>query len=311
MSKLKRQAKKKTRQAKREVRKANRRENNPLTVVRKAVERRGARKDAESQSQMRINEQDAAAARTVSSMQNTDVNEERSILSEVEAAEEQAQNTGINGGNLAIQQIRKTQNYLQRRKRKPEQDPEMLAAQLYEERQRHIEEMNARQRSEIQKQYTRPTGTMGAPEDYPEYEQDEIPEDEFPDYEDTHEDLLEEEESQFSFDGDEDNFLDPDTLGVVLGVGKSAADKYRENRFAKGQKAFGKTKKQWEAEQAKKEAIAAGKEPDPSILRAAQNEAEKLIKKQTVEDNTNLIWIAGISFVLVLAGVYYYGKKQG
>ena len=239
--------------------------------------------------------------------------EEISRVADVEDAEHSAGNTGINGANLDLKQVTKMTNYVKRQNRTPEKDPELLAAQVYETREQQIQRENAREiaaeRAANQTGAINQNWGIEDGEVLPEYQNQDETED-LPDFEDTHENILEQEEQEFSFDGNEDNFLDPATLGVALSAGKAAADKYREKQFAKGKKAFGKTKAQWDAEQAKKTAIEKGDIKDPSIINAAKKAAEESIQKETVKSYTNEIWIGSILLVVVLVSVYYYGKKS-
>ena len=308
MANPKRQARKKTREIKRatkaankQARKDNRRANNPLSVVRKAVEGRTNRKNKESDAAIEIQKMEAQA-RINSDMKTAE--EERSRVIEMERAEEEAANTGINGGNLPLKAIVKGTNYVKRFRRTPETDPELLAAQVWETRDQQIKKRNLKQIAEERAMNTSERGELS--EDAPQT--DDVPdydiEDSLPDYEDTHEDIFEEEEEQFSFDGNEDNFLDPETLGVLANVGKSAADKYRENQFAKGKKAFGQTKAQWEAKKKKEEEIAAGKIPDPSIINAGKKAIEDTIKEQKKQEYTPHIIIGVVLLGLALYVAY-------
>jgi hypothetical protein len=190
----------------------------------------------------------------------------------------------------------KATNYLiQRGRQSLETNPELLAAQVMEERERQIE---ARRDQAIEEMNQL---------SYPDYPKEE----EYPDEESIHNSIMEEEENTFGFTGEEDNFVDPATLGVLLNVGEASANKYRENRFAKGQKAFGKTQKQWEAEQKKKEKIAKGELPDPSIINAASKEAEEqIIKVRTDEfkaDNFTMVIVVGI---VIVASILLLQKKD-
>jgi len=310
MANLKRQAKKAARQKARAAspkgqakaeRKANRRANNPLSVVRKAVEGRTNRKNKESDANIEIQKMEAQA-RINSDMKAAE--EERSRVIEMERAEQEAANTGINGGNLTPRQLIKGTNYVKRLKREPETDPELLAAQVWETRDQQIKKRNLKQIAEERKMLEAERGELNsggpATDEAIDYEMEE----DLPDYEDTHEDLMEEEENQFSFDGDEDNFLDPETLGVLVNVGKAANDKARENAFAKGKKWMGQTKAQWEKKEAQKEKIAKGEADDPSVYRAAVKAAEDTITGQKKQEYLPHLIIGGVLLGLALYLAY-------
>ena len=248
--------------------------------------------------------QSRVAKRANSSMMNGNENAERSRLAEVDAAQEQTGNEEI-----TLQQQIKGANYLKRRNRTPETTPDMIAAQVAEERQREIEARNAAQIAEIKAANEGKNQNWGLEDG--ETMEEEINEDlELPDMDDTHEDILEEEELTFGFDGNEDNYLDPDTLGVLLKGGQAAADKYRQKRFKEGKKYFGKTQKQWEAEEQRKIKVSEGDRASETAIEAALREAEQEAIKATKRSYTNEMWAAGI--LLVLVGVYLYsaGKKS-
>ena len=248
--------------------------------------------------------QSRVAKRSDSSMMNGNENTERSRLAEVDAAQE---NTG--NEEITLQQQIKGANYLKRRNRTPETTPDMIAAQVAEERQREIEQRNAGQIAEIKAANEGKNQNWGLEEG--ETMEEEINEDlELPDMDDTHEDILEEEEMTFGFDGNEDNYLDPDTLGILLKGGQAAADKYRQKRFKEGKKYFGKTQKQWEAEEARKLKVSEGDRASETAIEAALREAEQEAIKAAKKSYTNEMWAAGI--LLVLVGFYLYsaGKKS-
>ena len=248
--------------------------------------------------------QSRVAKRADSSMMNGNENTERSRLAEVDAAQE---NTG--NEEITLQQQIKGANYLKRRNRTPETTPDMIAAQVAEERQREIEQRNAGQIAEIKAANEGKNQNWGLEEG--ETMEEEINEDlELPDMDDTHEDILEEEEMTFGFDGNEDNYLDPDTLGILLKGGQAAADKYRQKRFKEGKKYFGKTQKQWEAEEARKLKVSEGDRASETAIEAALREAEQEAIKAAKKSYTNEMWAAGI--LLVLVGFYLYsaGKKS-
>lgn len=274
------------------------------------VEGRNAAKQARIQKRS-----DASQSRIAKRAKSSMMGNENTELSRLAKVDEAMENTGVNGNedtNLTLQQQTKAANYLKRRKRQPEKEPDLLAAQVAEERAREIEQRNAAQIAEIkaanQTRATNQNWGLEEGEDMEEVEQDENLE--FPDFDDTHEDILEEEEQTFSFDGDEDNYLDPDTLGVVLKASEAATDKYREKRFKEGKKWMGKTKKQWEAEQARKKAVAEGDTEKETAIEAAKRAAEDETIKATKRSYTNEMWAAGIILVLVGVYLYYAGKKS-
>lgn len=244
--------------------------------------------------------------RANSSMMNGNENTERSRLAEVDAAQE---NTG--NEEITLQQQIKGTNYLKRRNRTPETTPDMIAAQVTEERQREIEQRNAQQIADIKaanlSEGKNQNWGLNDGESMGESETENL---EYPDMDDTHEDILEEEEMTFGFDGNEDNYLDADTLGVLLKGGQAASDKYREKRFKEGKKYFGKTESQYKAEEARKAKVSQGDTASETAIEAALREAEKEAIKNTKRSYTNEMWAAGI--LLVLVGFYLYnaGKKS-
>lgn len=157
----------------------------------------------------------------------------------------------------------KVKRYLERRGRKEiEESPEMLAAQFREERGREIN-----QRFEEKLDYLDENADANDPEWY---------EENYPEYEDIEEEILQEEEDSFAFTGDSDNFLDPDTIAVATNVGKKAADLYRQKRFAAGKKAFGMTKAQYDKKQEEqRKAIAEGTDTVSQLRGAAMQETTR------------------------------------
>lgn len=185
----------------------------------------------------------------------------------------------------------KATNYLKKRNRviEDENDGELLGAQFIEERARQIAQRHDAIEQEI--------------DDDPSFtdeERDEM----IPEYEDVEEMILEEEANEFSFTGDYDNFLDPDSIAMLARLGKSGIDKYKEKRFAQGKKAFGQTKAQYEAKQKEKQRIAEGGEPDSPAAAAMAEIKKKLIdekKAEALKDYTPHI-IGGV-IVLIIIGV--------
>lgn len=211
---------------------------------------------------------------------------------------------------LTLQQQQKATNYLKKRNRQPEDSPEYLAAQTYEEREREISQRNKSNNKAYNSLNATPSnsGTWGKDEaeDNAEIEETEPEENEA----ETHELIMEEEEDNFCFDGKEEDYLDPETIGIIYKTGEAAAAKYREKRFSQGKKAFGQTKKSWEAEQARKQRVGQGSEVDETVIEAAKKAAEKETKKSTIKSYSNYIWIAGISIILAGFYIYFQGKKS-
>ena len=179
----------------------------------------------------------------------------------------------------------KVKKYLERRGRTEiEQSPEMLSAQFREERGREINE-RFNDKIEYLDENAQANDDEGYEENYPEYE-------------DIEEEILQEEEDSFAFTGDSDNFLDPDTIAVATNVGKKAADLYRQKRFAAGKKAFGMTKAQFDKKQeAQRKALAEGTDTVSQLRGAAVQESTR----QYIGRNPALIAVG----VLVLVGAIY------
>lgn len=187
----------------------------------------------------------------------------------------------------------KVKKYLERRGRKEiEESPEMLAAQFREERGREIN-----QRFEEKLDYLDENADANDPEWY---------EENYPEYEDIEEEILQEEEDSYAFTGDSDNFLDPDTIAVATNVGKKAADLYRQKRFAKGLKAFGMTKAQWEKKQEEqRKAIAEGTDTVSQLRGAAMQETTR----QYIGRNPAIIVVGVLLLGAAIYGVVALNKK--
>ncbi len=212
---------------------------------------------------------------------------------EIQPPEESEEQTNFEEVKLKPEQQIKLKNYLtKKRKRTDIEDgsPELLAAQFQEERAREIAQ---RYQKSLEQHDER---AVDNDEEYMEENE--------PDIEEIEEDILEEEANNFSFTGNEDYFLDPATLAVAGAVAQKGTELYREKRFAKGKKAFGKTKAQYDA---KLKAEAEGVPTTGSKLKdAATGEA----KKQWVAENTTTVVV--VAFVLVSAVVgFIYLAKQG
>lgn len=203
----------------------------------------------------------------------------------------------INGENLPLKAKVKATNYLKTRGRviEDENDGDILAAQFHEERQRQIAERHDQIESEIDENPA-----------YTEDEKDEL----IPEYEDVLESIMEEEENNFAFDGNEDFFIDPDTAAMLIKVGKAGAEKYKEKRFKAGKKAFGRTAEQ---DKAIKEKKASGAESDSPLAAAASAIKEKIVDektKETVKEYTPYIIGGVVLLVVTMVAVYAAGKKS-
>lgn len=187
----------------------------------------------------------------------------------------------------------KVKRYLERRGRTEiEESPEMLAAQFREERGREIN-----QRFEEKLDYLDENADANDPEWY---------EENYPEYEEIEEEILQEEEDSFAFTGDSDNFLDPDTIAVATNVGKKAADLYRQKRFAQGKKAFGMTKAQWEKKQEEqRKAIAEGTDTVSQLRGAAMQETTR----QYIGRNPAIIVLGVLLLGAAIYGVVALNKK--
>lgn len=222
----------------------------------------------------------------------------------VEAVRNAAANLPADFGpeSLPLKAKVKAINYLKNRKRQveDENDPEMIGAQFIEERARQIAERHDQIEAEIDENPA-----------YTDDEKDEM----IPEYEDVENEILEEEFNTFSFDGNEDNFVDPDTIAMLAKVGKAGVDKYKQKRFAAGKKAFGQTKAQFDAIQAKKAAAAAlGVEMEPegalgAALLAAKNKVVDVKTDETIKEYTPYIIGGSILLVIVGVAIYYSGKS--
>lgn len=124
--------------------------------------------------------------------------------------------------------------------------------------------------------------SMGELEDLPEEEREEI-----------EQDALDEMQTDFDTNGedDEENFLDPATLGVAIGAGKKLLGKIKENRMAKGKGWFGKKNKS----EGPSPTVAAAKD----AIKSGVDEYADLRKKQEVKKMLPLI--IGVA-VLVVGG---------
>lgn len=172
----------------------------------------------------------------------------------------------------------------------------MIGAQFIEERARQIAERH----DEIEEQL----------DEDPSYTEDEI-EEMIPEYEDIEEMILEEEANEFSFTGDEDNFLDPDSIAMLAKVGKAGIEKYKEKRFAQGKKAFGRTKAQDAAIKAKKALAEQGLDTGDPLTDAMRAAKEKLVQEKTTETVKEYTpYIIGGTILLVVVGVAIYMSNK-
>lgn len=191
-------------------------------------------------------------------------------VSEAQEAYEYAEQNNVQPSPT---ELMKAQRYLERRNVIPE--PGFIPQQFYEERGNQMQE-------EVQMIYDDPTSyyeDFGLEDDGYGY----FPEDWEADYEELHDDIMEEEFEAFdnSFDADEVDYLDPVTIGIVASAAKKGIDKYRESRFAKGKKFLGKSKSEYEAAQKRRE---------ESEFKAAKDEVGKSIKKD-LEDRGEKEWL--------------------
>lgn len=281
MSKESRKKRREGKKNARAVNKANRKGAGLLQTRAKRIGREQDRADRESEAEIKLNLMKEQAAMA-----------EESRLARVQEAEDRAAevaagNTGVAGGLSDIQSIKATR-YLQKRGVKPFRDPALKAAQVLDERGEQIRERMEPEIEEINNDVS-------------------IPEEEradwYPEEDDIHEEILDEEFDQANFDGYDENhadYLDADTVGVLFNMGKAAADKYRQKQFAAGKKAFGKTKAQWEAEQ---------KNTD-TVVNAATEAAEAEIKKQKIKEYTPHMVVGVVLLAIVLYAVYAQGKKS-
>ena len=241
-----------------------------------------------------------AAAKIVRKQTNTENSRrgrkmaETVVNNEMKQAEQAAESRLINreiaeeesNGVMTPKATLKAQSYLKKKGVRTFKDPEILAAQVLDFRQNEIQERIQAEREEIDNDIT-----------IPEDEKGEL----YPDDEDIEEEILDEEFEQANFDGfDEDSidYLDADTIGLLYNIGKGAADKFREKQFAKGKKAFGKTKEQFEKQQALK---AKG----DTVANASSSAAEQTIKEQKLREYTPQIIVG----VLILAAVVFAAYK--
>lgn len=190
---------------------------------------------------------------------------------------------------LPVQTRAKAVNYLKKRGRviESETDPELLAAQFKEERARHIAERH----SAIESQIDEDPGLT-----------DEEKDARIPDFEDVDQDIMEEEANEFAFNGDDANYLDPDSIAMLFKAGQSGVEKYKEHRFKQGKKAFGRTAAQDKAIKERKAKAAASGEPGSGIgalLGGASSSIEEDKTKAAVKNYTPYI----IGGVLLIIGV--------
>lgn len=202
----------------------------------------------------------------------------------------------LTGAMLPLKAKTKAVNYLKKRNRvvEDENDGDILAAQYHEERQRQIAERHDEIENEIDENPA-----------YTEDEKDEL----VPEYEDVNEMLLNEEANQFAFDGDEDNFVDPETAAMLLRVGKAGVEKYKEKRFKAGKKAFGRTAAQDAAIKAKKALGGESDAPLSAAAAAAMAQVEKEKTAQATKEYTPYIIGAAILLLGVGFAVAYSTKK--
>jgi hypothetical protein len=199
--------------------------------------------------------------------------------------------------NVPLKAKVKATNYLKTRGRviEDENDAEMLGAQFLEERQRQIAERHDEIENAID-------DTQGLTED----ERDEL----VPEYEDVLEEIMEEEENNFAFDGNEDFFVDPATAAMLINVGKAGAEKYKEKRFKAGKKAFGRTAAQDKAIKEKKAGGEATASPASAALSAAITEVENIKTKEAIKSYTPYFIGGGVLLVIIGVAVFYAGKKS-
>jgi hypothetical protein len=197
--------------------------------------------------------------------------------------------------NVPLKAKVKATNYLKSRGRviEDENDAEMLGAQFLEERQRQIAERHDAIETAIDE-------TPGLTED----ERDEM----VPEYEDVLETIMEEEENNFSFDGNEDFFVDPETAAMLINVGKAGAEKYKEKRFAAGKKAFGRTAAEDAAIKLKK---ASGEQtPGAAATSAAIAKLEEIKTQEAIKGYTPYFIGGAVLLVVLGVAVYYAGKNN-
>jgi hypothetical protein len=236
-------------------------------------------------------------ARTAAEIENTNADAEQNrnlIQQEADAASAANQDAQIDTTGFEPEKQVKVKNYLKRRNRGDIYDdrPEMLAAQFREERGREIAE-----RYQEKVNWLDENAQANDPEWY---------EENYPEYDDIEEEILEEEENSFSFTGDSDNFLDPDTIAVATNIGKKAADLYRNKRFAQDKKAFGMTKAQWEAKQeAQRKALAEGTDTVSQLRGAAVQESTR----QFIGRNPVVIVLGTILLAGAIYGLMQLNKK--
>jgi len=242
----------------------------------------------------KIAEQEARTAAEIANT-NADAEQNRNLIQqEADAANAANQDAQIDTTGFEPEKQVKVKNYLKRRNRGDIYDdrPEMLAAQFREERGREIAE-----------RYQNKVNWL---DENADANDDEWYEENYPEYEDIEEEILEEEENSFSFTGDSDNFLDPDTIAVATNIGKKAADLYRNKRFAQDKKAFGMTKKQWEAKQeAQRKAIAEGTDTVSQLRGAAVQESTR----QFIGRNPVVIVLGTILLAGAIYGLMQLNKK--
>ena len=199
--------------------------------------------------------------------------------------------------NVPLKAKVKATNYLKSRGRviEDENDAEMLGAQFLEERQRQIAERHDEIENAIDE-------TPGLTED----EKDEM----IPEYEDVLNDIMEEESNNFAFDGQEDNFVDPETAAMLIKVGQAGAEKYKEKRFASGKKAFGRTAAEDKAIKDKKAIGAESDNPLSAAAMAVKNKIVDVKTEETMKEYQPYFIGGGILLVIIGFAVFYAGKKS-
>lgn len=278
-------------------RKAKRQEARQALKLTKATRRQDRRdKRVELKQERRTGRMNRKQDRKDVKMQGSLYREEETPQSPVLAKEQAIQETE-GATTLNPLQATKAVRFLTKRGRTPQKDHATLATQVIEEREKQVKERNEEDNRQLKGLFA-----DAAPEDMPE-------EEEFPDLEDTEEDIMIEEEEEFGFNQSEEDYLDPATVGVIYNVAKSGADKVRERQFAQGKKWMGMTQKQWEAKQAEKKAIEEGKKVDPSVINAMIKTADDDITRQTIRDYMPFIIGGSILIIAGIAYAYYKGRK--
>ena len=224
---------------------------------------------------------------------NAKVERRKKAVSELPAPEIDEQ-TGeeVGGVKMKPEQAIKLKKYLERRGQEVEDDtdPALLAAQFQEERAREIGGRYVKRLQEVDE------GEISNDIEWVEENE--------PDIEDIEEEILEEEENTFSFTGEADNFLDPQTLAVAGAVGQKGLDLLRKKRFAAGKKFFGQTQAQYEAKQ---KALAQGA---PTTLDELTAAGAREGVRQTIARKPTLLIVGVVVIVSAIAGMIYLSKKS-